>query len=110
MELTRGRATPALNQSADETRTPASRCLPFMPLPRRVTLVPRQREATTRPLSLESRRGRRRGGPSGQVTVDQGERLSRVLRRAMQHVKRVSECRPGQACTGSETAVEVIEY
>jgi hypothetical protein len=35
------RATPALNQSADETSTPASWCLPVMPLPRRVTLMPR---------------------------------------------------------------------
>ena len=31
----RCRATPALNQSADETHTPASQCLPAMPLPRR---------------------------------------------------------------------------
>ena len=46
------RATPALNQSADETHTPASQCLPAMPLPRRVTLMPRQREPTTPPLEL----------------------------------------------------------
>ena len=50
-----------------------------MPLPRRVTLMPRQRVPTTPPLNLESCRGRRRGGPSGQVTVDQVDRLSRVL-------------------------------
>ena len=31
---TRCRAMQALNQSADETRTPASQCLPAMPLPR----------------------------------------------------------------------------
>ena len=31
---TRCCATPALNQSADETRTSASQCLPAMPLPR----------------------------------------------------------------------------
>jgi hypothetical protein len=71
-------ATPALNQSADETRTPASRCLPAMPVPRLHSCL----EATSAdypPLSLESLRVRRRGGPSGQVTVDQVERLSRVL-------------------------------
>ena len=33
---TRGRATPALDQSADETRTPASLYLPAMPLRRRM--------------------------------------------------------------------------
>jgi hypothetical protein len=52
MGSARCRATPALNQSADETLTPASQCLPVMPLPRRVTLVPRQREPTTPPLEL----------------------------------------------------------
>ena len=74
----RCRATPALNQSADETRTPASTCLPAVPF-RGYTHALRQRVPTTPPLNLESWPCRRRGSPSGQVTVDRVERLSRVL-------------------------------
>ena len=67
---TRCRATPALNQSADETRTPTSQCLPAMPV-RRLQSCLETTSADYPSLSLESRRVRRNGGPSGQVTVDQ---------------------------------------
>jgi hypothetical protein len=45
---TRCRGTAALNQSADETRTPASQCLPAMPLPR----LPGGSECRLLPLEL----------------------------------------------------------
>ena len=55
---TRCRATPALNQSADETRTPASQCLRVMHLPRLHSCL-ETTSADYTPLSLESRRVRR---------------------------------------------------
>jgi hypothetical protein len=61
-----------LNQSADETSTPASPCLPAVPLPRLHSYL--GTASANYPPPLE-----RRGGLSGQVTVDRLERLSRVL-------------------------------
>jgi hypothetical protein len=52
---TRCRGTAALNRSADETRTPASQCLPAMPFPEAAS-------ADYPPLNLESWLGRQRGG------------------------------------------------
>ena len=79
MGSARCRATPALDQSANETRTPASRCLPVMPLPRLVTLVPRQRVQTTPPLELGDLTGSVKGWPERAGYGNQVDRLSRVL-------------------------------